>query len=267
MAVTALKAGCLTSRSFLPAEREWASASKASAAWALCSAVSVFWVPIQVKATRAAAMVARSLWAGVGSGVALLAASVVAGRESMRSRSVVIVPPGVMGANGHEAIARFGVGSGLVVVAAAQLAEGSPLLRLAAGLRGPGAGAGVKPSTVGRQAAAGGPVPKPLDRLAGRHRHRDDVPGGVDQRDVEQGRQPAARLDLGTRPVAVLGRRPVRVEAVILPVHPPDRPLLPGPRQVQEERGVESAPIARTPGGVSRYHWPCRRRTSRSSCR
>ena len=43
-AVTARKAGCLVSSSFLPAERNWPSASKASAARAFCSGVSVFWV-------------------------------------------------------------------------------------------------------------------------------------------------------------------------------------------------------------------------------
>ena len=56
---------------------------------------------------------------------------------------------------------------------------------------------------VGRQAPAGGPVPQPLDRLAGRDGHRHDVRRGLDQRDVEQRRQAAAGPDLRAGQVAV----------------------------------------------------------------
>ena len=60
MAVTARKAVCFVSSSFLPAERNWPSASNAWAAWAFWSEVSVFWTPHQVNETRQAAMVVRS---------------------------------------------------------------------------------------------------------------------------------------------------------------------------------------------------------------
>ena len=63
---------------------------------------------------------------------------------------------------------------------------------------------GVDPRPLGGQAPPAGPLPQPLHRLAGRHRHRHDVRRGLDQRDVQQGRQPAARPDLGAGPVAVL---------------------------------------------------------------
>ena len=69
IAVTARKALCLVSSSFLPAERNWPSASNGSAAWAFCSAVSDFLVPNQVNWTRQAAIVVRSRSAGVVSSV------------------------------------------------------------------------------------------------------------------------------------------------------------------------------------------------------
>ena len=87
MAVTARKAGWPVSSSFLPADSDRPSAPKASAARARWSALSVFWVPIQVNETRAAAIVARSLWAGVGPSPT----STAVGRASMRSSSAVIV--------------------------------------------------------------------------------------------------------------------------------------------------------------------------------
>src|SRR4051812_35215155 len=89
IAVTARNAGWRTSSSFFPAERDWASASNASAAWARCSGVNDFLVPSQVNERRTAAMEARSRWAGVDP----VEASAGAGRESMRSSKVVIEPP------------------------------------------------------------------------------------------------------------------------------------------------------------------------------
>ena len=65
IAVTARNALCLVSSSFLPAERNWPSASNGSAAWAFCSAVRDFLVPNQVNWTRQAAIVVRSRSAGV----------------------------------------------------------------------------------------------------------------------------------------------------------------------------------------------------------
>src|SRR5688572_13049054 len=61
--VTALKAGCDVSTSFLPADRKSFSAPKLSAAWDLCSGLSVFLTPNHVKQTRTAAMDTRRRWA------------------------------------------------------------------------------------------------------------------------------------------------------------------------------------------------------------
>ena len=146
-----------------------------------------------------------------------------------------------------------------------QLADGSRRT-LRPGLAATSGGAGVEAGAVGRQAAAGGPGPQPLDRLAGRHGDRDDVLRRLDQRDVEQRRQPAARLDLGAASSRGPGGRG----------WPGSRPYLSryirqiacfsaGPGQVEEERGVEPlgrGELRREPGDV--VGW-CRRRTSRSS--
>ena len=58
--VTALKAGCLVSKSFFPADRYSPSAPKLPAAIALCSDVSVLLTPSQESDIRAAAIVVRS---------------------------------------------------------------------------------------------------------------------------------------------------------------------------------------------------------------
>ena len=49
-----------------------------------------------------------------------------------------------------------------------------------------------------RQAPTGGPLPQALDLVARSDSHRDDVLGGLNERHIEQGREPTARLDLGT---------------------------------------------------------------------
>src|SRR5262249_56636929 len=78
----------------------------------------------------------------------------------------------------------------------------------------PGAGgaAGVEAGVVGGEAAARGPGPQPLDRLARGDRHRDDVLGRLEQADAEQVRRLAAGLDLGPGPVAVAGAALIGVE-------------------------------------------------------
>ena len=90
IAVTARNALWLVSSSFLPAERNFPSASNVSAAWAFWSAVSDFLVPNQVNWTRQAAIVVRSRSAGVEP-TALIRPLV--DRVSMRSIKVLIVPP------------------------------------------------------------------------------------------------------------------------------------------------------------------------------
>src|SRR6516225_11613682 len=90
IAVTARNAVCFVSSSFLPALRNGPCASKGSAAWAFCSAVSDFLVPNQVNWTRQAAIVVRSCSAGV-----LLSVLVrpLVDRDSRRSIKVLIEPP------------------------------------------------------------------------------------------------------------------------------------------------------------------------------
>src|SRR5262249_21740072 len=122
--------------------------------------------------------------------------------------------------------------------------EGSVVARAAVdattGLRGLLAVAAVHAGGRGAQAAAAGPRTQPLDLLGGCDRDGHDVVGGLDQRDVEQGGQPAARLDLGPGPGGVVG--PVlRVRDGELPsVHGPDGVLLGGAGQVEEEDAVEA---------------------------
>src|SRR4051794_8094826 len=62
--VTALKAPCLVSRSFLPAETYPPWAANGSAASARCSGVKVLRVPNQANDTLTAAMLARRFVAG-----------------------------------------------------------------------------------------------------------------------------------------------------------------------------------------------------------
>jgi hypothetical protein len=92
IAVTARKAVCLVSRSYLPAERNRPPASNVSAAWVFCSAVRDYMVPNQMDWTRQTAIVARSRSGGV---VLSVADRPLAGRVSMRSSKVLMKPPGV----------------------------------------------------------------------------------------------------------------------------------------------------------------------------
>lgn len=64
MDVTALKAECDVSSSFLPADKNDPSALNASAAWAFCSVLSDLRTPNQVKWIATAAIVARKREAG-----------------------------------------------------------------------------------------------------------------------------------------------------------------------------------------------------------
>ena len=88
--MTARNALCFVSSNFLPADRNWPSASNGSAAWAFCSAVRDFLVPNQVNWTRQAAIVVRSRSAGVEPSVILRP---LVDRDSMRSIKALIVPP------------------------------------------------------------------------------------------------------------------------------------------------------------------------------
>src|SRR3954447_14369782 len=121
MAVTARNAGWRTSRSFFRAERDRASASNASAAWARCSGLSVFVVPSQVNETRTAAMVARSRWAGV---VAAPTGSAATARLAMWSSKVVIEPPADGDGDGTKSRRRRDKGDGSRGRSVAQLDDG-----------------------------------------------------------------------------------------------------------------------------------------------
>ena len=154
-------------------------------------------------------MVERSRWAGV----VVVAGGRRRGRGSRWSSRVVIGLLGVRGDGPIRPIARKGVldlrrSRSVRIATGVGRPPGSVGRRVArgrcgrawCGVRAPGVEAG----PVGRQAPPGGP---------GRSRSTDSPAvtatgtmfrGRLDQRDVEQGRQPAARPDLGGRPVAVL---------------------------------------------------------------
>src|ERR1700733_8419276 len=93
---------------------------------------------------------------------------------------------------------------------------------------------------IGRQAAPGGPLAEPLNRLAGRFRDVNDVAGRLDQRDVEQSRQATTTPDLGAGPVTVEGPTLGGVEAEPLQVHPPDRLFLGRAGKVEKVDCIEA---------------------------
>src|SRR5215472_7019168 len=83
---------------------------------------------------------------------------------------------------------------------------------LAAALAGDLRAARVESGTIGGQAAAAGPGPEPLDRLARGHGHRDDVLRRLHETDAEQVGRLAAGLDLGAGPLAVRGTALIGIE-------------------------------------------------------
>ena len=98
----------------------------------------------------------------------------------------------------------------------------------------------VHASPVRRQAPTRSPLPQALDLVPRSDGHGYDVLGCLDQRHVEQGRESAARLDLGTGPLGVVGPGLPGIEAVVLDVDASDPVLLFTPRQVHEEHAVEA---------------------------
>src|SRR5271166_5886140 len=98
----------------------------------------------------------------------------------------------------------------------------------------------IDPRAVRRQAPARGPVPQAFDGLTGGHGHRHDVRGRLDERHVEQAREPAAGPDLGPGEIPVAGPSLRGIQRELLQVQPPDELLLSRPRKVEEEDRVEA---------------------------
>jgi len=92
---------------------------------------------------------------------------------------------------------------------------------------------GIHSRPIRRQAPTGSPLPQALDLVASSDSHGHDVLRGLNERDIEQRSEPAARLDLGADPVGV-----------IRPGPPTD--LLPRRlrRQVQLEKRPHQSPPA-----------------------
>ena len=91
-----------------------------------------------------------------------------------------------------------------------------------------------------RQAPAGRPLPERLNLVPRSDSHGHDVLGGLNERHVEQGREPTARLDLSPGPLGVIGPGLPGIEAVVQLVDAPDPVLLFTARQVHEEHTVEA---------------------------
>jgi hypothetical protein len=83
-------------------------------------------------------------------------------------------------------------------------------------------------------------LPERLDLVSRSDGHGHDVLGGLNERHIEQGREPTARLDLGTGPLGVVGPELPGIEAVVLLVDAPDAVFLFTARQVHEEHAIEA---------------------------
>ena len=98
----------------------------------------------------------------------------------------------------------------------------------------------IKARPVRREAPTGSPLPQALDLVPRSHGHGHDVLRGLDERHVEQRREPTARLDLGTGPLGVVGPGLPGIETVVLLVDAPDPVFLFTARQVHERLAVEA---------------------------
>jgi hypothetical protein len=83
------------------------------------------------------------------------------------------------------------------------------------------------------QAPAGCPLPQALDLVARRDSHRDHDLRGLNERDIQERRQPAATLDLGPGPVGVIRPGLLCVEPAVPRVDRPDLVLLVAVGQVR----------------------------------
>jgi len=108
----------------------------------------------------------------------------------------------------------------------------------------------IDPRPIRRQAPTGGPLAKALDLVARSDSHGYDILRSLNQRHVQERRQPAARLDLGSGPVGVVWAGLFHVQPVVPRVDAPDRVLLVTPGC---ERRLKSA--ARGGRKVQRWGW------------
>ena len=72
------------------------------------------------------------------------------------------------------------------------------------------------------QATTTGPVAELFNRFASCHRYRYDILRRGEQGEIQQGRQPATSLDLGTGPLRVIGATLSWFQLILLEVLSPD---------------------------------------------
>src|SRR5436305_13852730 len=123
-------------------------------------------------------------------------------------------------------------------------------MNLAATLAGPICTAGIDARSIGRQNPAAGPGSQPLDRLTGRDGHGHDVGTGLDEREVEQGREATARADLGTGEITVLRPPLRRIQSEFSNVDLPDRLAFPRTGEIEKEHTVEPLGTCQAGRGV-----------------
>ncbi len=82
-------------------------------------------------------------------------------------------------------------------------------------------------------------MPQALDLVPSSDSHGHDVLGGLNERHVQERRQPAARLDLSPGPVGLIRPGLRRVESLVPRRDSPDRDLLVKPREMDEQQAVE----------------------------
>ena len=104
---------------------------------------------------------------------------------------------------------------------------------------GNGCASAIKTGPTGVETTPRSPLPEPFDRLARRDGDGHNMLGRSPQREVEQGRQAAARANLGTSPVAIVGSRLIGGKVEPIEIDSPDPILLSRSRKIEKEHGVE----------------------------
>ncbi len=83
------------------------------------------------------------------------------------------------------------------------------------------------------------PGPQTLYRFGGGHSNRHHVLSGFNERNAQQRGEPAARFDLGSRPLLIVGPGLIRFQTKPSEVHLPDDVFFLSPRQIEEKRPIQ----------------------------
>lgn len=103
-----------------------------------------------------------------------------------------------------------------------------------------GSGRLIDPRPIGRQAAAAGPLPQVVNRFRRGDGDRYHVLRCFGKRDIQQGGQPATRLDLGPRPIPVHRDRLIGRDVVVAAIQLPDCLAFGSTGKIHEENRVET---------------------------